>query len=308
MERAPALIHSKQTAQTNTLHLDCAWLTERKAFISIASAQCQVILYINCMNIVKASAKYRPCMPLFIAYCFAFFAFFRSAEAQQNSKDLLEQFRTYSGVVPGQQEMNHALKEALGRGVQHAVTNLGRTGGFLTSPDVKILLPEKLATVEKTLRAVNQGPLVDEFLTNMNRAAEIAVAQTGPILGDAVQQLTLEEARAIIDGPNDAATRYFQKVSQRRLRDTLRPIISEATAKAGATGSYKAIMQKADMGTSLLRWARPGFDLDAYVLDKSLEGLFLRIAEQEKQIRQNPAAQTTELLRKVFGKKLPPTQ
>lgn len=201
----------------------------------------------------------------------------------------------------GQDELIAGLKEALGNGVTHAVTNLNREGGFLTNLDVRIELPQKLAKVERTLRALNQGPLVDQFVTNMNRAAEIAIGEAGPIFGDAVKAMTIADAERILNGPEDAATQYFRKVSESRLKDKMRPVIEQATAKAGATATYKSMLSQVQTGLSFFSAFGKPFDVDDYVNQKASDGVFKMIAEQEKKIRQNPAGQASELLQKVFG-------
>lgn len=201
-------------------------------------------------------------------------------------------------IIPG-------LKEALAHGVQYAVTNLGRDGGFLLDAKVKIPLPDSLKTVEKTLRKLRQDRLADEFITTMNQAAERAVPQAAGVLGDAIKQLTVADAQAILTGPNTAATDYFRRTSQTNLYARFRPIVQSATEHAGVTSAYKRMTDTASLGNlggfgaALL--GSNSFDLDDYVTRKALDGLFLKIAEQEKLIRANPAARTTELLQQVFG-------
>jgi len=197
------------------------------------------------------------------------------------------------------------LKEALAKGVQYAVTNLGRDGGFLKDAQVKIPLPDSLKTVEKTLRTLRQEQLGDEFITTMNRAAEQAVPQAAAVLGDAVKQMTLTDAKAILTGTNTAATDYFHRTSQTNLHVRFLPIVKAATEQTGVTSAYKRMTSKASLGglggfgASLL--GQESFDIDEYVTSKALDGLFFKIAEQEKLIRANPAARATELLQQVFG-------
>ena len=198
-----------------------------------------------------------------------------------------------------------ALKEALAKGAHYAVTNLGRDGGFLNDTQVKIPLPDSLRTVEKTLRKLRQGRLADEFVTTLNRAAEQAVPQAAGVLGDAVSQMTVADARAILTGPDTAATDYFRRTSQTNLHARLLPIVRSATGQTGVTSAYKRMTGTASLGgfgglgAALLGPDLP--DLDDYVTRKALDGLFLKIAKQEKLIRANPAARTTELLQQVFG-------
>ncbi len=196
-------------------------------------------------------------------------------------------------------EVVAGLKEALARGAEQAVAQLGRPDGFLGNGAVKIPLPESLQPVDSMLRTLGQGRYADEFVTTMNRAAERAVPESGPILGDAIRNMTVDEAKQILDGPDDAATAYFRRVSEERLSAALRPLVSDATAQAGVTGAYKQLMRQAGPAASLAG-ADLG-DIDGYVTRETLDGLFTVIAAEEKRIRENPAARTTELLQKVFG-------
>ncbi|MGB5473775.1 MAG: DUF4197 domain-containing protein [Gammaproteobacteria bacterium] len=196
-------------------------------------------------------------------------------------------------------EMISGLKEALGKGTQYAVDNLGKEGGFLDNASVRIPMPKSLSWVEKTLRTLRQDKLADEFVASMNHAAERAVPEAADVFGDAIQQMTLEDARGILSGPDDAATQYFRKTTSATLTEKMRPIVEEATAATGVTSSYKNMMSKAGGMTSLL--SSDATDLDGYVTEKTLDGLFLMVAEEEKRIRQNPLARSTDLLKKVFG-------
>ncbi len=191
------------------------------------------------------------------------------------------------------------LKEALANGAQSAVNALGRSGGYLNNSAVKIPLPEKLQSVGKVLKAVGQGRYADEFVQTMNSAAESAVPEAGAILGDAIRQMSVADARAILDGPQDAATQYFRRVGEERLTGKLRPIVSDATSRAGVTSSYKNLIGQAGSAAAFID--SDAMDLDGYVTNKALDGLFLMIAAEEKRIRENPVARTSELLKKVFG-------
>jgi|GEM_PF-47882 len=237
------------------------------------------------------------------AMVFLFLGTVAGLRAQDSISDLFKsKVRGLTETALTQDQMIGGLKEALAKGVDHAVTNLNRPGGFLNNLSVRITIPEKLQPMEKTLRALNQDYLVDDLLTNMNRAAEMAVGEVGPIFGDAIRQMTLADAKSLVNGPQDAATQYFRKVSLTRLQEKMQPIIQSATDKAGVTSSYKQVMQKAQTGFSIFRLNRKPFDIDTYITEKATDGLFLKIAEQEKLIRENPAGQASELLRKVFSK------
>lgn len=207
-----------------------------------------------------------------------------------------------------QDQIASGLKEALGKGVQSAVAGLGRTDGFLQDLDVKIPMPENLQKVERALRTLRQDALADEFVTTMNRAAEKAVPEAAAVLGQALQQMTLEDAKGILTGTNNAATLYFRRTAGTNLQERFLPIVKQATEQAGVTRAYKQMVDKAQggalggfgtLGTSLL--GLDTVDLDAYVTSKSLDGLFFKIAAEEKRIRETAAARTTDLLQKVFG-------
>ncbi|MBZ0072810.1 MAG: DUF4197 domain-containing protein [Thiohalobacteraceae bacterium] len=196
-------------------------------------------------------------------------------------------------------EMSAGLKEALDQAAQIAVKQLGQDGGYLNNPAVRIPLPERLSWVEKGLRAVGQGAMVDEFEGTMNHAAEQAVPVALDEFRGAIRAMTLADAKTILTGPDDAATQYFRTQRSDSLREKFRPIVSAATARTGVTASYKNLLDQAG-GASALVDTR-SLDLDSYVTDKALDGLFLTMAEEEKHIRENPVARSTDLLKKVFG-------
>jgi len=198
-----------------------------------------------------------------------------------------------------QEEMVSGLKEALSVGVRRAMDILGKQGGFLNDAAVRIPVPESMRKVESGLRSVGQEKLADDFVTTLNQAAEQAVPKGVAIFSDAIGNMSLDDAKAILDGPDDAATKYFQKNTSGPLTDAMLPIVRDATNKVGVTATYKSVMDKAGVLTSLLGQKDP--DLDGYVTGKALDGLFLKLAAEEKRIRENPVARSTELLKKVFG-------
>ena len=216
-----------------------------------------------------------------------------------------------SAALPGalsQDQMVQGLKEALGKGVERAVSSLGRAGGFLTNLNVKIPMPEKLQTVEKTLRGLGQNQLADDFVASMNHAAEKAVPEAAAVFGDAIKQMTVTDARAVLSGADDAATQFFRRTTQTNLYARFHPLVQQATAQVGVTARYKELTSKVGAAQSLggllgggAKPAPAAMDLDGYVTDKALDGLFKVVAEEEKRIRENPLARTTDLLQKVFG-------
>ena len=191
------------------------------------------------------------------------------------------------------------LKEALRVGADKSVKLTGRTDGYFANQAIKILVPKNLHPLETGLRAIGYGPKVDAFVLSMNRAAEAAAPQARKIFGDAILAMTFEDARKIFSGGDTAATDYFKSKTTEQLTAAFRPIIEKTMNANGVTqqyntlvGQYKAIpfARKQDM------------DIDNYVVTKALDGLFYTLGQQEKEIRKNPAARTTSLLKEVFGK------
>ena len=196
-------------------------------------------------------------------------------------------------------EMISGLKEALSKGTQFAIDNLGQEGGFLDNAAVKIPMPESLSWVESSLRTLRQDELADEFIATMNHAAEQAVPEAADLFGEAISNMSVEDAKGILTGPDDSATQYFRANTEDALTERMRPIVEQATAKAGVTSAYKSMTAQAGGLTGML--GTEATDLDGYVTGKTLDGLFLMIAEEEKKIRENPMARSTDLLKKVFG-------
>ncbi len=216
------------------------------------------------------------------------------------------------GALP-QDQMVSGLKEALAKGLSSAVGRLGKEGGFLTNLSVKIPLPSAMQKVEKTARALKQDALVDDFVRVMNVAAEKAVPEAAAVFGDAVKQMTIADAKHILAGTNNAATAYFRRSTETNLYTRFLPIVKKATDTAGVSSAYKKVLDTAGLSgdtgkliSSLGAFGGKQFDpksldLDDYVTRKALDGLFSMVAEEEKRIRANPAARTTDLLKKVFG-------
>lgn len=198
-------------------------------------------------------------------------------------------------------EITAGLREALSKAVDQAISNLGREGGYMQNMDVRIPLPERLQTAGELLRAAGQSETVDRFILSMNRAAERAVPETAEIFGNAIRNMTMEDARKILNGPDDAATRFFERTSRDALAERIQPIVSDATNQVGVTRYYKDLTSSAKALGPLMSLAGGDADLDRYVTGEALDGLFQVMADEEKRIRKNPAARTTSLLKKVFG-------
>jgi hypothetical protein len=216
-----------------------------------------------------------------------------------------------------QDQVVGGLKDALASGVQHAVSMLGHDGGYLTNLEVKIPLPDKLQSAQKALHAMGEDKYSDEFIATMNHAAEQAVPVAASVFADAVKQMTVDDAKNILTGPNDAATQYFRRTTSTNLYAKFYPIVQKATAATGVTGAYKKMMAQVTgsstnsssgglFGSSFGGLANKylgsdALDVDAYVTNKALDGLFKMVADEEKSIRANPMARTTGLMQQVFG-------
>ncbi|PPE74103.1 DUF4197 domain-containing protein [Solimonas fluminis] len=199
----------------------------------------------------------------------------------------------------GENEIVGGLREALAVGTTKAINQLGRNDGYWGNAGVRIPVPPELAKLEKGLRNFGQGKTVDDFHLTLNRAAEQAVPQVAEIFGNAVRQMSIQDARAILNGSPDAATQFFRRTSSDAIYAKVYPLVQVTTQRVGVTQQYK---QMASSYGPLLKMAGvKNIDLDAYVTQQALAGLFTTIAQEEARIRQNPAARTTEILKRVFG-------
>lgn len=190
------------------------------------------------------------------------------------------------------------LKEALRIGAGNSVAQVGQLDGYLNNPDIRIPLPAPLAKTEKLLRFAGYGDQVDAFETSMNRAAEQAAPQAKEIFWQAISDMTLDDARQILNGGDTAATDYFAERTRPKLAELFSPVVHDSMAAVGATRNFQQLdttLKSLPFGEAL------SFDLDRYVTDGALDGLFVILGEEERKIRQDPAARTTELLKKVFG-------
>ena len=192
------------------------------------------------------------------------------------------------------------LKEALSVGSGNAVTTVGAVNGYFKNPDIKILMPEKIQNVAEMLRTVGYGKTVDEFILSMNHAAEQAAPKAKALFIDAIKQMTFEDAKKILNGGDTSATEYLQGKTTKPLIKEFAPIVASSLDQVGATKSYKDMMRAF---TALPFASAKSFDLDNYVTEKALGGLFHMVGEEEKKIRTNPQARVTDLLKEVFGKK-----
>ncbi len=199
-----------------------------------------------------------------------------------------------------QQQMVSAVRQALTQGSRRAIDSLGKRDGFLANKRVRIGVPSPLRNVERAMRKLGQGKTVDEFITSLNRAAERATPLASKILLSEIQKMSVNDVANIIRGPDNAATEFFRKTTSKQLAQSMLPIVTSATNSVGVTRSYKSLVKQAGPLAAFVDLRQ--LDLDAYVTQKCLDGLFLLIADEERLIRKDPVARTTELLKKVFGR------
>jgi len=226
--------------------------------------------------------------------------------AQAQLEDLWKkaQTTTQSTSLPGMALSNDkiasGLKEALTKSTGTAVASTGRPNGYFENQAIKILLPSQLQTVGKGMRMMGMGAQLDELELSMNRAAEQAAPAAKQIFIDAITKMTFADARNILSGGNTAATDYFKKTSSPELTKAFTPIVHQSMENVGLIKQFNAFAQNSMVAPLL---GGQSFNLDSYVVGKALDGLFYELGQEEKQIRTDPAAQTTALLKEVFGKK-----
>ena len=198
-----------------------------------------------------------------------------------------------------QSEIIKGLKEALQIGTANAVDIVSKVNGYYNNPKIRIPLPANIQKTENLLRTAGFGRQVDNFAVSMNRAAEKAAPQAQSIFWDAIQQMKFDDANKILKGRDNEATLYFKDKTSAQLGQIFKPIVNQSMSEVGATRYYQSLNNKIKslpFGADTF-----SFDLDQYVTDKSLDGLFKMLAEEEIKIRQDPAARVTDLLKKVFA-------
>ncbi|MDY6952808.1 MAG: DUF4197 domain-containing protein [Thermodesulfobacteriota bacterium] len=215
---------------------------------------------------------------------------------------LFDTIKEHVGLSPRQglddDTIISGLKEALSMGTEKAVLSVSQVDGYFANEMIQILMPEKMQRVADVLGKVGYGQQVDRFVISMNRAAEKAAPEAASIFGSAIKEMTLADARGVLDGGDTAATEYFKAKTSGKITEVFEPIVSSTMNEVGVTRSYKEMMDKY---TSLPFMKSESLDLDRYVTEKALDGLFYMVGEEEKKIRTNPADRVTELLKKVFG-------
>ena len=190
------------------------------------------------------------------------------------------------------------LLEALRVGTANVVQQLGQPGGFLNNPEIHIPLPESMQKVQSVLSKVGASSMLDDLELKLNRAAEKATPRAKDLFWQSISEMTLEDVRSIYNGPDDAATRYFQRTMSDPLAGDMQPIVEDTLSQVGAVQSYDRVM---DRYTSIPFVPDVKADLVSHTLDRTLDGLFSVLAREEAAIRSDPAKQTTKLLKTVFG-------
>jgi hypothetical protein len=206
---------------------------------------------------------------------------------------------TIAGSGLTNEEIINGLKDALRVGTDSSAKRLSKLNGFFSDAAIKVLMPEEAKKIESTLRSIGMGSLVDKAILSMNRAAEDAASGVGNIFWDAIKKMSITDGLKILRGGDFAATDYLKSITTQELTEKFRPVIEASLVKVDATKYWK------DMFTTYNKFSakQVNTDLTAYVTERALSGLFLKISLEEQKIRKNPAAQVTDILKKVFGGK-----
>jgi hypothetical protein len=221
--------------------------------------------------------------------------------AHADLKDIFKSIgETLRGGELSESKVIQGLKEALQVGTGNAVQHVSQLNGYYKNPKIRIPLPESVVKVEKVLRAVGYGPKVDAFELSMNRAAERAAPEAKSLFIDSIRQMAFSDAKKILQGRDNEATLYFEDKTRGRLHELFRPMVHTTMSEVGVTRWYQELDAKV---RSIPFAERLSFDLDEYVTNKALDGLFFMVADEEREIRQDPTARVTDLLKEVFGGK-----
>lgn len=205
-----------------------------------------------------------------------------------------------SSVGAGNDQTNAAgIKEALAKGTEQAVNDLSKKDGYFGNSAVKILMPPSLQKVADVARMAGYQKEVDAFVLSMNRAAEAAAPLAAKTFADAIREMTFDDVRGILTGGDTAATEFFRRKTHDKLYAAFKPVVSAKVNEVGATRAYNDMIGRYE---SVPLMGKQSLNLDDYVTNKALDGLFTMVGQEEKNIRANPAARTTDLLKSVFGK------
>ncbi len=212
--------------------------------------------------------------------------------------DLKKIKKALTGESLTTEEIAAGLKEALTNGTSKGADLVSQLDGYYKNPEIKIPFPPEVKQVETRLRQIGLGGEVDKFVESLNRGAEEAAKEAKPIFIAAVKQMTIQDAWSILKGADDAATQYLNKTTSPLLKDKFKPVIQRSLNKVNATKYYSDLVNTYNK-IPLVQKVNP--NLDDYATEKAIQGLFVMIAKEEKNIRKNPLARTSELLKKVFS-------
>ena len=221
----------------------------------------------------------------------------------QISQTLSEVNKAVSGPTEQpltEQEVGSGLKEALINGISKGADLVSVTDGYFKNAEIKIPFPPDVQKVEDKLRQLGFGNKVDEFVMTLNRGAEEAAKEAKPIFVNAIKQMTIQDAWGLLKGEQDAATQFLKRTTTAQLKEKFSPVVQSALDKVNATKYYSDVINTYNK-VPFVEKVNP--DLNAYATDKAIEGLFVMVAKEEKNIRENPVARTTDLLKRVFGYK-----
>ncbi len=231
----------------------------------------------------------------YFLFLVALVVFSESAVAQLNLDKLK---KTLSGESLSKEEIGEGLKEALTNGVSKGSDLVSQLDGYYKNPEIKIPFPPEVKQVETKLRQIGLGSEVDKFVESLNRGAEDAAKEAKPIFVSAIKQMTIQDAWGILKGENDAATKYLNRTTSPLLTEKFKPVIQNSLNKVNATKYYSDLVNTYNK-IPFVQKVNP--NLDDYATEKAIQGLFVMIAKEEKNIRANPGARTSELLKKVFS-------
>jgi hypothetical protein len=227
------------------------------------------------------------------------FVMFSCAQAQLESLKKAAKNLAGGGQL-SQEEIAQGLKEALTNGISKGSDLVSQVDGYFKNAEIKLPFPPDARKAEDRLRQMGLGSEVDKFILSLNRAAEDAAKESKPIFVAAIKSMTIQDAASILKGKDDAATQYLKKTTSAPLKDKFKPVIQNSLSKVNATAYYSDLITTYNK-LPLVQKMNP--NLDDYATDKAIEGLFIMIAKEEQNIRKNPLARTSELLKKVFGSK-----
>lgn len=203
-----------------------------------------------------------------------------------------------NGYVLNQSDAASGLKEALLKGINQGVALVSRTDGYFGNTRIRIPFPEEARPVEQAIRGIGLNKLADDVVLSINRAAEDAAQEAKPIFMNAIQSLTFSDAISLVSGADNAATEFLRRTTSEQLKEKFKPVIGRSLTKVNATRLWSDAMNAYNR-IPLVQRMNP--DLEDYVAQKAIDGLFVMVAEEEKKIRENPLERTSDLLRKVFG-------